>query len=63
MNTSRRVPGVSRNSGWQAVDAEIAFARLRQQQSSTTPCSTGSEPSRTSLVGFGVPPFAEQPDE
>ncbi len=29
MNTSR-VPGVSRNSGWQAVDAEIASRRGSQ---------------------------------
>jgi hypothetical protein len=63
MNTSRRVPGVSRNSGWQAVDAEIAFARLREQQCVTTHSCTGSEPSRTSAVGVGVPAFAEQPDE
>jgi hypothetical protein len=63
MNTSRRVPGVSRNSGWQAVDAEIAVTRLRQQQDSTTRSSTGTEPSRTSVVSFGMPAFAEQPDE
>jgi len=63
MNTSRRVPGVSRNSGWQAVDAEIAFARLRQQQASTTRGSAGTEPGRTSLAAFGIPAFAEQADE
>ena len=32
MNISSRVPGVSRNSGWQAVDAELASRRVRQQQ-------------------------------
>jgi hypothetical protein len=32
MNTSSRVPGVSRNSGWQAIDAEIASHELSQQQ-------------------------------
>lgn len=31
LNTSR-VPGVTRNSGWQAVDAELARARSRRQQ-------------------------------
>jgi hypothetical protein len=36
MNTSR-VPGVTRNSGWEAVSSEIDHARaLRQQQSETT---------------------------
>jgi hypothetical protein len=35
MNTSR-VPGVSRNSGWQAIDAEIASRRVIQQQTQTT---------------------------
>lgn len=30
MNT-RRVPGITRNSGWQAVDAEIARARATVQ--------------------------------
>jgi hypothetical protein len=57
MNTSRRVPGVSRNSGWQAIDAEIASARLRQQQTLTRG-ATESEPSRTSLLGFGGPVLA-----
>lgn len=32
MNTSSRVPGVTRNSGWQAVDAEMSDRRLRQQR-------------------------------
>jgi len=32
MNTSSRVPGVSRNSGWRAVDVEIASRRASQQQ-------------------------------
>ena len=31
MNTSSRVPGISRNSGWRAVDAEIADRRLLLQ--------------------------------
>jgi hypothetical protein len=62
MNTSRRVPGVSRNSGWQAVDAEIASARLRQQQTLTPHGATESEPSRTSLLGFGGPVLAGRHD-
>jgi hypothetical protein len=36
MNTSSRVPGVSRNSGWQAVDAEIDARRERQRQNGTS---------------------------
>ena len=28
MNTSSRVPGITRNSGWLAVDAEIAARRV-----------------------------------
>lgn len=36
MNTSCRVPGVTRNSGWQAVDAEMAARRARQQQGQAT---------------------------
>jgi hypothetical protein len=35
MNTSSRVPGVSRNSGWRAVDLEIASRRASQQQHRT----------------------------
>jgi hypothetical protein len=35
VNTSR-VPGVSRNSGWQVVDAEIASRRTGQQQTPAT---------------------------
>ena len=53
MNTSRRVPGVSRNSGWQAIDAEIASARLRQQQASTRHGGTESEPAHAALLRFG----------
>jgi hypothetical protein len=53
MNTSRRVPGVSRNSGWQAIDAEIASARLRQQQGENPHGATEGGPTRTSLLGFG----------
>ena len=63
MNTSRRVPGVSRNSGWQAIDAEIASARRRQLQASTTHTATESGPSPTSLVSFVGPVLAEQHDE
>jgi hypothetical protein len=36
MNTSSRVPGLTRNSGWQAIDAEMAARRIRQQQSQAT---------------------------
>lgn len=32
MNTSSRVPGISRNSGWLAIDAEIVAHRLGQRQ-------------------------------
>jgi hypothetical protein len=31
MNVSSRVPGSTRNSGWQAVDAEIASKHVRLQ--------------------------------
>jgi hypothetical protein len=31
MNVSSRVPGCTRNSGWQAVDAEIAANQMRLQ--------------------------------
>ena len=31
MNVSSRVPGSTRNSGWQAVDAEIASKQVRLQ--------------------------------
>jgi len=31
MNTSSRVPGMTRNSGWQVIDAEIAARRLEQR--------------------------------
>jgi len=30
MNTTSRVPGISRNSGWREIDAEIAARRLQQ---------------------------------
>jgi hypothetical protein len=62
MNTSRRVPGVSRNSGWQAIDAEIAPARRRQQQTATTHTATESGPCPTWLVSFVGPVLAEQHD-
>jgi hypothetical protein len=32
MNTSSRVPGITRNSGWQAIDAEMLDRRVRQQR-------------------------------
>ena len=52
MNTSR-VPGVTRNSGWEAVSSEIDQARaLRQQQSETT--STTPEP-QAAEAGGGSP--------
>lgn len=36
MNTSSRVPGITRNTGWQAIDAEIAVGRRHQQRHETT---------------------------
>ena len=36
MNTSSRVPGISRNSGWQVIDAEIKARRERHEQTATT---------------------------
>ena len=30
MNTTSRVPGISRNSGWREIDAEITARRLQQ---------------------------------
>lgn len=39
MNTSR-VPGVTRNSGWEAVSSEIDEARTRRQQQGETTSST-----------------------
>ena len=48
MNT-RRVPGVTRNSGWQAVDAEIVRARvLAQHQDATV---TFTQPERVRAAG------------
>ena len=40
MNVTSRVPGVSRNSGWQVVDAELASRRVSQQQIQATPAVT-----------------------
>jgi hypothetical protein len=40
MNTSSRVPGVSRNSGWQTIDVEIASRRLSQPQTQTVHAET-----------------------
>jgi hypothetical protein len=37
MNISSRIPGISRNSGWQAVDAEIAARRVHPKQTQTNP--------------------------
>jgi hypothetical protein len=39
MNTSSRVPGVTRNSGWRAIDAMIAARKARQEQARTSPAS------------------------
>ena len=39
MNTSR-VPGVTRNSGWEAVSSEIDQARARRQQQGETTSTT-----------------------
>jgi hypothetical protein len=47
MNVSSRVPGSTRNSGWQAVDAEIAskHVRLQPTRSDSTPVQgRGDEP-------------------
>jgi hypothetical protein len=35
MNISSRVPGITRNSGWDAVDAEIRDRRARKQENET----------------------------
>lgn len=43
MNTSSRVPGLTRNSGWGHVDAEIAAYRLDRQQE-TGPLGDASTP-------------------
>jgi hypothetical protein len=52
MNT-RRVPGVTRNSGWQAVDAEIVKARaLAQHQDATV---TFAQPERVRAAGQAGP--------
>jgi len=41
MNTSSRVPGISRNSGWRAIDAEIDARRERGQQDASTRTGRG----------------------
>ena len=41
--STMRVPGVTRNSGWQAIDAEIVEARALRQQQNDTP-ATKAEP-------------------
>jgi hypothetical protein len=35
MNASSRVPGMTRNSGWLAIDAEIAAGRALDKQTVT----------------------------
>jgi hypothetical protein len=35
MNASSRVPGMTRNSGWLAIDAEIAAGRVFDKQTVT----------------------------
>lgn len=37
MNTSSRVPGITRNSGWQAVHAEMPDRRMPPQPQSPVP--------------------------
>ena len=47
MNTSSRVPGITRNSGWRAVNAEIASSHLgprRPQSVRPTPAGQEAEP-------------------
>lgn len=34
MNTSSRVPGLTRNSGWRSVDAELTARRLLEKPES-----------------------------
>jgi hypothetical protein len=47
MNVSSRVPGVSRNSGWQAIDAGIEARRADQQKI----CNNGNaSPAQPALV-------------
>ena len=56
MNVSSRVPGLTRNSGWQAVDAGIAARRGYQQQNGTVSMAghgTREVPASSSLGGFG----------
>ena len=54
MNVSSRVPGSTRNSGWQAVDAEIASKQVRLQ-------STRSDSSLVQGGGEGrLPPLARR---
>ena len=51
MNTSSRVPGITRNSGWQAIDAEIAARRVLQQQNGNVPQSGPKRGSSDLSVG------------
>jgi hypothetical protein len=51
MNTSSRVPGVSRNSGWQVIDAELAARRVNQHQDKTT---SGSYEGNDKEPSFGL---------
>ena len=52
MNTTR-VPGVTRNSGWQAVDAEIVRARALTQHHDAAVAIT--QPERVRAAGQAGP--------
>jgi hypothetical protein len=56
MNTSSRVPGVSRNSGWQAVDAVISAGRALPQLSVTTTTVPG-------FAGAASPSYRNDPSD
>lgn len=43
MNTTRRVPGITRNSGWQAVDAEIHLTRGTSSKLGSATTAVGTE--------------------
>lgn len=50
MNTSSRVPGITRNSGWLFVDAEIDAHGLRHQPFQPSPGSADVDPQRGRAV-------------
>jgi hypothetical protein len=60
MNTSSRVPGLSRNSGWQVIDAQIADQRRRQQQQERLP-SAASLPGLGPSADCGTPEYLHTP--